>query len=342
MVFPRDNGDLYHKYRPKKFSEVVGHQEVINSIKNALIAKSPSQAYLLTGDSGCGKTTTARIMALSLNCDNREEDGEPCLECLSCKSILSGRCMDIVEVNAADDRGIDFARTLCSTMHLMPMQVKRKVFILDEFHQTTNSAQSSFLKELEEAPKHVFIILCTTHPAKIIPTVKNRCQKFTFNSLPPKQIIDLLEQVSTFEGFDFDNTILKSIAQKSEGSPRNALVLLQQVSQLDNASSINVEKLLSSESEVEGNAIKICLHLSGSNPRWATLMELYNDAIHMGAPAVGMIIAGFFRNKLIASKTPTEASINSTRLSYFVNVFPEGKLGENNLVLNLYKAYAMK
>lgn len=342
MVFPHSAGDLYHKYRPRKFSEVVGHKEIISSVKNSLKATNPSQSYLLIGESGTGKTTTARIMALSLNCEAKAEDGEPCLECKSCNSIMSGRCMDIVEVNAADHRGIDAIRSLCATMPLMPLQVKRKVFILDEAHQLTNDAQSSLLKELEEAPKHVFIILCTTHPTKIIPTVRNRCQKFTFNSLPPKQIMDLLEQVSTFEGFDFDESILKNIAQKSEGSPRNSLVLLQQVSQLEDRSPASVERLLSSESEAEGNALKLCFHLASSSPRWDTLMNIYKEAAHMGPPAIGMILAGFFRNKLIGAKNAEEAKVFSNLLSMFVTVFPEGKLGENNLVLNLYKAYSLR
>ena len=193
MVLPHGTGDLYHKYRPRKFGEIAGHKEVVYSVRQAVLNKEPSQAYLLIGESGTGKTTTARIMALSLNCENRSEEGDPCLECRSCKNILSGSCPDMIEVNAADTRGIGDIRNLCQSMINMPMFLKNKVYILDEAHQLTKEAQSSLLKELEEAPKHVFIILCSTEPKKILNTVKNRCQRFVFNSLRRSELLNLVE-----------------------------------------------------------------------------------------------------------------------------------------------------
>jgi len=339
MVLPHGSGDLYHKYRPRRFGEIVGHRSVISSIKKALTAKNPSQAFLLIGDSGTGKTTTARIMALSLNCDNRNEGGEPCLECKSCKIILTARCPDIKEVNAADHRGIGDVRALCRTMPLMPMHLKRKVFILDEAHQLTNDAQTSLLKELEEAPEHVFIILCSTHPKKILPTVKNRCQRFKFTSLPPGEMRSLLEDVSTLEGEDILPKVYEAIVSAAEGSPRNALVMLQQVIQLGSKELPDVLRLLEGESQNDPGVIKICFELGRHGCKWMALAKLLDECKHLGAPAIGMIIAGYFRNQLLKASNPARAKYCAHVLDLFVVPFADGKLGENQLTLNTFRAF---
>lgn len=339
MVLPHGDGDFYHKYRPRRFSEISGHKQIINSIKKAVTSPSPSQSYLLIGDSGTGKTTTARIMALSLNCDSPSKDGEPCLECDSCQTITSGRCSDIIEVNAADNRGIGDIRALCQTMPLMPMQLRRKVLILDEAHQLTGDAQSSLLKELEEAPKHVFVVLCSTHPQKILPTVKNRCQKFKFSSLKRSEMVSLLEEVAAFEAQDFPKKVYEQIADASEGSPRAALVLLQQVVQMGSTNPSDIARLLEGEEGDDPNVIKICFELNKQRATWTGLVSLYEECKSIGAPAIGMIIAGFYRNQLLKAKNAAVADRFASILELFVIPFAEGKLGENQLVLNLYRAY---
>ncbi len=341
MVLPHGSGDLYHKYRPRKFGEVAGHKEVIKSIRKAITARQPSQAYLLTGDSGTGKTSTARIMSLALNCTERDEEGEPCLGCTSCKTILSGNCTDIVEVNAADHRGIGDIRLLCQRMPLMPMQVRNKVFILDEAHQLTNDAQSSLLKELEEAPGHVYIILCSTHPKKILPTVKNRCQKFRFNLLNRTEMLALVEEVATLEGEDFSRKVYEAVTDAAGGSPRNALVLLQQVVQLGSKSLSEILKLLDDEEQEDPSVIALCFALNRPT-LWEKVVGLYNDVKHMGPPAIGMIIAGFFRNQLLKAKEHARQQHCAAVLELFVVPLPEGKLGENQLVLNLHKATSLR
>ena len=341
MVLPHGTGDLYHKYRPRQFKEVAGHKANITSIRKALTASQPSQAYLLIGESGTGKTTTARIMALSLNCEERAKDGEPCLECKSCKAILSGACVDIIEKNAAEHRGIDAVREISATMPMMPMQVSNKVYILDEFHQMTKEAQSSLLKVLEEAPSRVFIILCTTHPGKVLPTVKNRCQRFKFDSLKSREIVNLLDEVSTYEAFSFDDKIIKTVAEASGGSPRNALVLLQQVSQLDKPTLPAIHQLLNTADEADPAIIKICLALGSPKTNWEYLMECYEEVKDKGAAAVGMVMAGVYRNKLIKSKNKAAAAKYAGVLELFIEPLGEHKLGENQLVLKLYKAYKL-
>jgi len=339
MVLPHGYGDLYHKYRPLRFEEIAGHKEVVKSIRRAITAEQPSQAYLLLGESGTGKTTTARIMALSLNCEDPAKGGEPCLQCKSCKAVLSGKAVDITEVNAADHRGIGDIRQLCQGMSHMPMQLKNKVYILDEAHQLTSDAQSSLLKELEEAPKHVFIILCSTHPKKLLPTVKNRCQKFKFSSLRRAAMLKLIEEVATLEGEDYPPKVYQAVTDAAGGSPRGALVLLQQVIQLGSKDLSAVLRLLEDEEHEDPSAIALCIALSRGNPRWTNLVELYKEAVHLGPPAVGMIMAGFFRNKLLKASSQAQASKLHEVLGLFTVPFPDGKLGQNQLVFNLYKAY---
>jgi DNA polymerase-3 subunit gamma/tau len=336
MVLPYGEGDIYHKYRPRKFSEVAGHEDIIKSLKNALISEHPSQSFLLTGASGTGKTTSARIMALSLNCADRSEDGEPCLKCKPCTIISSQRCMDIIEKNAAEHRGIDAVREISKSMSLMPMQVKNKVYILDEFHQMTKEAQTSLLKVLEEAPRNVFIILCTTHPEKILPTVKNRCQQFTFKSLRKSQIANLIEEVTAYEGRVIAKEIVSAIAESAEGSPRKALVTLQQVFQLDEVTPLSISNIVNTETEDPG-IMKLCFAVG--NKTWPEVMSVYKEVKTSGAPAIGMIMAGFIRNQLIGCTDKLKAKSLSSKLDLFLVPFAESKLGENQLVNSLYKCH---
>lgn len=334
MVLPHGKGDLYHKYRPRRFKEVAGHKAVISSIKRAVLSKEPSQAYLLIGDSGTGKTTTARIMALALNCESLQ-DGEPCLKCRPCQMIQGGNCPDLVEVNAADTRGIGDVRALCKTMLTMPMMLSRKVYILDEAHQLTNEAQHSILKELEEAPKHVFIILCSTHPKKILPTVKNRCQKFSFGSLTRKDLRNLLEEVVTLEGRELSDILYNNVIDSSAGSPRQALVFLQQLLQVDEKDLVDASRqLLLGEGNADPNVIKICFALDGGRSSWSKVVASYNDVKHMGAPAIGMIVGGYFRNKLLKTGSIKYYKV----LEHFKHPFDDGKLGESQIVWALYSA----
>ncbi len=333
MVLPHSDGDLYHKYRPRRFNEMSGHKEVIKSLKSAISSEHPSQAFLLTGDSGTGKTSSARITALALNCLNKK-DFEPCLECNACKIIMSGTCVDIIEKNAADHRGIDAIRELSSSMSSMPMQISNKIYILDEAHQLTRESQSSLLKVLEDTPRRVFIILCTTNPEKLLPTIKNRCQTFKFKSLSNEDIRKLLEEVCTYEGTSLDNEIIKLVAEASGGSPRNALVRLQQVLQL-NSNDIKEISIFLEVEQAGGEDLFKFFSVFNSTSKWPKIVESYNSIKEMGPPAIGMCLAGYFRNKLVSSGSVNFASA----LELFVDPFEDGKIGENKLILHLFKAY---
>lgn len=337
-VKPHGTGDLYHKYRPMRYHEVVGHDSTIQSIK-AATTESLSQAFMLTGESGTGKTTTARIMALSVNCLSPVV-GEPCLDCASCNSILSGNCPDMLEVNAANARGIDAIREMCANMGFAPMVLKKRVYILDEAHQLTKDAQNTLLKYLEEAPKHVIIILCSTEPKGFLKAVRTRCQIFKFELLGGSAMLELLGSVVEQEAADIPKGVLGKIVDTSEGSPRNALVRLQQVLQLEDRSVEAVSSMLNI-SEDDPNAIKLCFALNTQEPRWTSVCKVFNDVKSVGAPGLGMTLAGYFRNQLLKSTDFRKAQMLSAALELFVKPFDSGKPGESQLVSALFKAYVI-
>lgn len=334
----RGKGDLYHRYRPHRFDEIVGHTSTANSVKNAVAGTG--QAFLLTGESGTGKTTTARIIALAANC-SALENGEPCLKCSACKSILSGSSADIMELNAADARGIDAVRDIAATMGFAPMFLKKRIYIFDEAHQLTNDAQNTLLKYVEDVSPSAIIILCSTHPKKIIPTLRNRCQTFKFGSLKKKDLMSLLSKVAKEEGKEVPAGALEAAAEVAEGSPRKALVSLQQLLQLDDLTPESLNEVFEASSEEDPNAIKLAIALD-SGKKWKDIVSIYEDSKSLGAPALGMVLAGFFRNKLLKTTSNFDkAKAYHDALTLYLRPFDTGKLGENQLVSALFCTYLL-
>lgn len=218
---------LYRKYRPKTFSEIVGQEHVVQTLKNALEMDLVSHAYLFSGPRGSGKTTVARLLAKAVNCESRKGP-EPCNDCSSCNEINSGRAMDLVEIDAASNRGIDEIRELRDGVRFMPALSKKKVYIIDESHQLTKEAANALLKTLEEPSEHVMFILATTELHKMIPTVVSRCQSFEFRKLTLAEITGRLEWVAKQEKANIDRSALELIAVQSGGSLRDAESLLGQ------------------------------------------------------------------------------------------------------------------
>ena len=215
------------KYRPTKFSEVTGQEFITETLRNAIRTGRVSHAYIFAGPRGVGKTTTARIVAKALNCENLL-DGEPCNECQNCVEITKGAFPDVIEVDAATNRGIDQIRELRESVHYAPSKGKRKVYIIDEFHMLTKEAFNALLKTLEEPPEHVVFILATTEIDKIPPTILSRCQKFIFRKIPKDLIVETLKEICTKERVDFEEEALYLIATASEGCMRDAESLLDQ------------------------------------------------------------------------------------------------------------------
>ena len=221
---------LYRKYRPQYFSEVVGQDHVIQTLANAVKSGRVSHAYLFSGPRGCGKTTTARILAKAVNCLDRKADGaEPCGKCASCTEIASGRSIDLIEIDAASHRGIDDIRELRDGIKFVPTKAKYKVFIIDECHQLSKDAANALLKTLEEPPGHAIFILATTEIHKMLPTILSRCQRFDFRKLKQEELIGRLKNLAQKEKTKIDRAALELIAAYAGGSVRDAESLLGQV-----------------------------------------------------------------------------------------------------------------
>lgn len=218
---------LYRKYRPRTFAEIVGQEHVVQTLKNALEMGLVSHAYLFSGPRGSGKTTVARLLAKAVNCQERRGP-EPCNACLSCNEINSGRAMDLVEIDAASNRGIDEIRELRDGARFMPAFSKKKVYIIDEAHQLSKDAANALLKTLEEPPEHVVFVLATTELHKMIPTIVSRCQHFDFRKLTLAEIVHRLEWIAKQEKANIDKSALELVAAQSGGSIRDAESLLGQ------------------------------------------------------------------------------------------------------------------
>lgn len=216
------------KYRPKTFETVVGQQALTATLKNAIIEHKLAHAYLFCGPRGVGKTTCARIFAKTINCEHRNAEGEACNECESCRSFNETRSMNIYEMDAASNNSIEDIKQIIEQVHIPPQIGKYKVFIIDEVHMLSTKAFNAFLKTLEEPPAHVIFILATTEKQAIIPTILSRCQIYDFNRMNIPDITSHLEKVAHQEGYKFDNEGLNIIAQKADGSMRDALSILDQ------------------------------------------------------------------------------------------------------------------
>ena len=219
---------LYRKYRPQKFSEIIGQEHVVKTLQGALGSGRVGHAYLFTGSRGTGKTSLARIFAKVLNCA-KKTDNEPCNDCHFCLAANQGNLLDLIEIDAASNRGIDEIRNLKDSALVAAPSGGYKVFIIDEVHMLTKDAFNALLKILEEPPTHVVFILATTEPHKILPTVLSRVQRFDFKRLNQNQISEKLKMMARKEGIKIDDDALKTIAMSADGALRDAEVALSKV-----------------------------------------------------------------------------------------------------------------
>ncbi|MGI6286115.1 DNA polymerase III subunit gamma/tau [Neomoorella humiferrea] len=219
---------LYRQWRPRTFAEVVGQEHVTRTLLNALRSQRLVHAYLFCGPRGTGKTSTAKILAKAVNC-RAPREGEPCNECPNCLRINAGNSLDVLEIDAASNRGIDEIRELIEKIPLGPVEGRYKVYIIDEVHMLTPEAFNALLKTLEEPPAHALFILATTEPRKVLPTILSRCQRFDFHPLTATAITGRLQQVAKANNVQIEGAALSLLARKAAGGLRDALSLLDQV-----------------------------------------------------------------------------------------------------------------
>ncbi len=222
---------LYHTHRPQNFAAVVEQAPIITTLINQLQRGTVGHAYLFSGPRGVGKTTTARVLAKALNCEKRAEgSAEPCDQCTSCQEITGGRALDVIEIDAASNTGVDSVRqNIIESVQFQPSRAKYKIFIIDEVHMLSTAAFNALLKTLEEPPTHVVFILATTETHKVPATIISRCQRFTFKKVPVPQMVVHLQHVADSEKIEIEKTVLERIAKKSDGCVRDGMSLLEQV-----------------------------------------------------------------------------------------------------------------
>jgi DNA polymerase III subunit gamma/tau len=248
---------LYRKYRPQSFGEVVGQEAVVRTLKNAIAAGQVRQAYLFAGPRGTGKTSMARILAKSLNCVSGPT-AEPDGTCNACRTIAAGTSLDVIEMDAASQRGIDDIREIRDRVVLQPVEGRYKVYILDEAHQLTDAAWNALLKLIEEPPPHLVFVFCTTDLSKVLPTVRSRCQTFVFQRPRLQELVTVLGRVAEGEGIDAPPQALSLIARAARGSFRDATSTLDQLASATE-SKVTVQSVLQLLGTVEEDALfRLC------------------------------------------------------------------------------------
>jgi len=270
---------LYLKYRPQTFEEVVGQEPITRTLRNALRHGKVRHAYLFTGPRGTGKTTTARLLAKAVNCQ-APVDERPCNKCSTCLAINEGRLLDLIEIDAASNRGIDEIRDLREKVGFRPSEGEFKVYVLDEAHMLTDPAFNALLKTLEEPPPHVIFALVTTDPHKIPATIASRCQRFDFGRIPVQAIVDCLAGIAAKEGVTVEREALTFIAHQSTGALRDAISFFDQLTSYGDEITLDQAKMVLGAVASE-SAARLATHMVDGD--LAGGLDLLNSAIGDGA-----------------------------------------------------------
>lgn len=318
------------KWRPQTFEEVVGQEHITTTIKNAIINKRVAHAYLFTGPRGCGKTTTARILAKTLNCLNIK-DGEPCNKCEMCQSFLNSQTLDIIEIDGASNRRIEEIRTLRESVKYAPTKGNYKVYIIDEVHMLTTESFNALLKTLEEPPEHTIFIFATTDVHKVPLTIISRCQRFDFRRIEISTIKNHLNKIAKSENINIDDKSLTLIAKKADGALRDAQSIFDQVI------SFSGNKVDSSELEKIFNLIDLEIYFELSdailNKSFITAFNITNKIYENGWNYVDFLngLIEHFRNILTVvirkdNQLIEEADIFKEKYLNYIDQFTEADI----------------
>ncbi|MCT7952443.1 DNA polymerase III subunit gamma/tau [Ancylothrix sp. C2] len=295
---------LHHKYRPQTFADLIGQDAISTTLINAIHTGRIAPAYLFTGPRGTGKTSSARILAKSLNCQNSPNPTDtPCGTCEVCRTVTLGNSLDIIEIDAASNTGVDNIRELIEKAQFAPVQCRTKVYIVDECHMLSTAAFNSLLKTLEEPPSHVVFILATTDPQRVLPTIISRCQRFDFRRIPLDAMTNHLKDIAQKENIEIQNEALTLIAQIAQGGLRDAESLLDQLSLL--IPPITPEKVWDLVGAVpERDLITLLQAINSQKPE--DILTQARNIMNRGREPLILLqnLAGFYRDLLIAKTAP--------------------------------------
>ena len=285
---PSIHQPFHQKYRPNNLDELVGQNFISITLKQALLTKKIAPAYLFNGPRGTGKTSSARIFAKSLNCQAFDQPTiNPCCKCDLCKQITDGNALDIIEIDAASNTGVENIREIIERARFAPAQARWKVYVIDECHMLSTAASNALLKTIEEPPSRVVFILATTNPERVLNTIQSRCQKFDFRRISPKDIFQHLSEIAEKESIEYEVQALKMIAKRSNGGMRDAQSLLEQLNLLPEGITINnIQNLLGEVSEIE--LTNLIQSLVENNPE--TLIITCNKLYDAGNEPLQIII----------------------------------------------------
>ena len=296
------------KYRPQHFNTVVGQSHITTTLKNAILQQHLAHAFLFCGPRGVGKTTCARILAKTINCENLTAEGEACDQCASCQSFNKGTSFSVHELDAASNNSVDDIRELIEQVRFSPQAGKYKIYIIDEVHMLSTSAFNAFLKTLEEPPAHAIFILATTEKHKILPTILSRCQIFDFKRITPNDIVEHLQEIADKEKIDAEASALQVIAQKSDGCMRDALSILDKIVSFTNGHLTYANTLEHLNLLDEDHFFRLLEMLEQED--LPAVLNLYKEIDEKGfeGDMVLNLLSEFFRN-LLVSRDPRSLSM---------------------------------
>ncbi|MBK4729675.1 DNA polymerase III subunit gamma/tau [Oxynema sp. CENA135] len=295
---------LHHKYRPQTFADLVGQEAIAATLTHAIRQQKIAPAYLFAGPRGTGKTSSARILAKSLNCLNSDRPTDrPCGTCEVCRTIARSTALDVIEIDAASNTGVDNIRDLIERAQFAPVQCRHKVYIIDECHMLSTAAFNSLLKTLEEPPEHVVFVLATTDPQRVLPTIISRCQRFDFRRIPVEAMVAHLQQIARQENISIDEDAVVTVAQLSQGGLRDAESLLDQLSLSDEQ--VSVERVWNLVGAVpERDLLQLLEAIAADDGR--AVLDSVRELMDRGREPLVVLqnLARFYRDLLVAKTAP--------------------------------------